>query len=177
MFVFFASKMIIFVIICDALRALLPFVQFKQHGKHQCRILTFTLLHGCFSRFLNSLSGTKSHKVSLIVRWSHIVNCNIQNFIQLILIPEFVIPKRIWEGSIDWFTNFLLKISARSDLQMKTNKRSIILLWNPSSPFIYSICPIKYPMSSAKLLRLCLQEDPSILLRFFSEWVLNSSKG
>ena len=52
---------------CDNLRDLLPFVQFKKREKHPRRSFTFskvagqkpatllklTLLHGCFSRFLN----------------------------------------------------------------------------------------------------------------------------
>ena len=63
---------------CDALRNLVPFVQFKKHEKHQWRSITFskvagwipatllkvTLLHGCFSRFSNCTNGTKSRKTS-----------------------------------------------------------------------------------------------------------------
>ena len=37
--VFIACKMIIIVIMCDALLDLLPFVQFKKHEKYQWRIL------------------------------------------------------------------------------------------------------------------------------------------
>ena len=59
---------------CDALRDLVPFVQFKKREKHPCRsfnfskvagfkpttLLELTLLHGRFSRFLNCTNGTKS---------------------------------------------------------------------------------------------------------------------
>ena len=56
-------------IICDALGDLVPFVQFEKREKHSWRSVTFskpatllklTLLHGCFSRFLNGTNGTKS---------------------------------------------------------------------------------------------------------------------
>ena len=57
-------------VICDALRDLVPFVQFKECEKHPWRSVNvskvaktlrkLTLLHGCFSRFLNCTNGTKS---------------------------------------------------------------------------------------------------------------------
>ena len=63
--------------IYDALRDLLPFVQIKNmrntHGGVlllvSCRLqsstlLKVTLLHGCFSCFLNCTSGTKLHNTS-----------------------------------------------------------------------------------------------------------------
>ena len=63
--------------LCDALRNLVPFVQFKKHEKHLLRSATFskaasslqlylnvTLLHGCFSRHQNCTNGTKSCKAS-----------------------------------------------------------------------------------------------------------------
>ena len=58
-------------LICDGLRDLVPFVQFKKREKHpwrsvnfSCRLkpatlLKLTLLHGCFSRFLNCANVTK----------------------------------------------------------------------------------------------------------------------
>ena len=64
--------------ICDALRDLLPFIQFKKREKHPWRSFTFSkvaakghggmvkLFRGCFSRFLNCKNGTKSQKVSHI---------------------------------------------------------------------------------------------------------------
>ena len=66
--------------ICDALRDLVPFIQFKKREKHPWRSATFikvaglktatlikvVLLHGCFSRFLNCTNGTKSWKPSHI---------------------------------------------------------------------------------------------------------------
>ena len=68
------------IIICDALRDLVPFVQFKKlecthegvlllvklQAKSFTTLLKVTLLHGCFSRFLNCTNGTKSRKTSHI---------------------------------------------------------------------------------------------------------------
>ena len=65
-----------FKVTCDALRDLVPFVQFKKREKHPWRRVTFskvetllkvTLLHGCFSRFSNCANGTKSRKASHII--------------------------------------------------------------------------------------------------------------
>ena len=57
--------------ICDALRDLVPFAQFKKREKHPLRsatlVLKVTLLHGCFSRFLNCTNCTKSRKASHII--------------------------------------------------------------------------------------------------------------
>ena len=61
--------------IWDALRDLVPFVQFKKREKHPWRNVTFkpvtflkvTLLYGCFLRHLNYTNGTKSRKVSHMV--------------------------------------------------------------------------------------------------------------
>ena len=53
---------------CDASRDLVPLVQFKTvkktHAGVLATLLKVTLLHGCFSRFLNCTNGTKSHKTS-----------------------------------------------------------------------------------------------------------------
>ena len=63
---------------CDVLHDLTPFVQFKKRKKHPWRSETFskvpgfypstlvnaTLLHGCFSRFLNCTNGTKLRNAS-----------------------------------------------------------------------------------------------------------------
>ena len=65
---------------CDALRDLVPFVQFKKHEKHPWRNVSFgkvagfwpatlpkvTFLHGYFSRFLNCTNGTRWRKTSHI---------------------------------------------------------------------------------------------------------------
>ena len=59
-------------LVCDALRDLVSFVQFKKREKHPWRSVTFsivmllkvTLLHGCFSHFLNFTNGTKPRKAS-----------------------------------------------------------------------------------------------------------------
>ena len=67
---------LLYQIICDALRDLVPFLQIKKREKHPWRRVTFskvagyqlatllkvTLLHGCFSRFLNCINDTKSWK-------------------------------------------------------------------------------------------------------------------
>ena len=64
--------------ICDALRDLVPFVQSKKLEKPPWRSVNFkrvagfkpstllklTLLHECFSRFLNCTNGTKSCNAS-----------------------------------------------------------------------------------------------------------------
>ena len=64
--------------ICDALRDLLPFAQFKKREKCPWRSVNFskvagsatllklTLLHACFSRFLNCADGTKSRNAPQI---------------------------------------------------------------------------------------------------------------
>ena len=52
---------------CDALRDLVPFVQFKKREKQPWRCLTFvkvTFFHGCFSRFVNCINATKSREKS-----------------------------------------------------------------------------------------------------------------
>ena len=61
-------------LVCGALRDLVVFVQFEKREKHPWRNFTFskvadfslkvTLLHGCFSRFLNCTNATKSRKAS-----------------------------------------------------------------------------------------------------------------
>ena len=61
--------------ICDALRDLVPFVQFKNvkstHGGAliliKLQALNLTLLHGCFLRLLNCTNGTKSRNAPHIV--------------------------------------------------------------------------------------------------------------
>ena len=59
--------------ICDALHDLVQFVQFKKRGKYPRKNVTrpatlrkLTLLHGCFSGFLNCTNGTKSRNSSHI---------------------------------------------------------------------------------------------------------------
>ena len=57
-------------LICDALRDLVPFAPFKKRENTHERVLILvqklTLLHGCFSRFLNCKNGTKSRNASHI---------------------------------------------------------------------------------------------------------------
>ena len=49
--------------ICDALRNLVPFLQFKKPEKHPWRNVTFSKLAGCTpQRFLNCINGTNSAK-------------------------------------------------------------------------------------------------------------------
>ena len=68
--------------ICDVLRDLVPFVQFKKREKYLQRSVTFSkvagfqpatlqkvaLPPGCFSRFLNCTNGTISHNASHITK-------------------------------------------------------------------------------------------------------------
>ena len=64
----------------DALHELVPLVQFKKREKHPWRSVTFskvTLLHGCFSRFLNCTNCTKSRKTSMFIRSSNTVPTNL----------------------------------------------------------------------------------------------------
>ena len=49
-----------------ALHDLVPFVQFKKREKYPWRKKA-TLLHECFSRFLNCTNGTKSRKTSQMI--------------------------------------------------------------------------------------------------------------
>ena len=52
---------------CDVLRDLVPFLQFKKCEKHHGGVLPkATLLHGCFSRFLNCKNGTKLRESDLV---------------------------------------------------------------------------------------------------------------
>ena len=58
----------IIVHICGALRDLVPCAQFKEH---LATLLKVTLLHGCFSRFLNCMNGTKSRKAPHFYKIKH----------------------------------------------------------------------------------------------------------
>ena len=67
-----SSKNHITFFICGALRDIVSFVQFKKRKKHPWRSATFnilkeTLLHRCFSRFLNYKNGTKCRKAHHIL--------------------------------------------------------------------------------------------------------------
>ena len=70
--------------IWDALRNLIPFVQFKKREKDPWLSVTFecyrlepatllkvTLLHGCFLRFINCTNGSKLRKASPIIKLWH----------------------------------------------------------------------------------------------------------
>ena len=70
---------------CDALRDLVPFLRFKKRENHPWRSVTFsnvagvlllvkaatllkvTLLHGCFSGFLNRKNGIKSRNAPQLI--------------------------------------------------------------------------------------------------------------
>ena len=67
----FSNKLLILSVfkqesIYGPLRHLVPFVQFKKREKHPWSV-NFSLLHGCFSRFLNCTNGTKSRNAPHIV--------------------------------------------------------------------------------------------------------------
>ena len=63
---------------CNALHDLVAFIQFKKREKHPWRSVNFskvagwklTLLHGCFSRFLNGTNGTKSRNEPQIIPYN-----------------------------------------------------------------------------------------------------------
>ena len=110
----------------DALRDLLPFVRFKICEKHPwsatfskvepATLLQVTLLHGCFSRFLNYTNGTKSWK-ALHIRplngpdSAFILNKN--NSTPYVTIPMFpfiiaILDRRSWSGPLEaWYFTFL----------------------------------------------------------------------
>ena len=80
-----------YVIICDALHNLVPFAQFKKvkntHGEVKLAVklkavtlLKVSLLHECFSRFLNYKNGTKSLQASCTVTAQHITTQTLVNF-------------------------------------------------------------------------------------------------
>ena len=60
--------MLIKIYIYDTLRHLIPFAQFKNVKNTHGAVLT--LLHECFSRFLNCKNGTKSRKATHILNHS-----------------------------------------------------------------------------------------------------------
>ena len=69
-----------FLHIFSALHDLVSFKQFKKHQKPPWRSVTLTLLHRCFSRFLNCTNGTKPRKAShifsfvlLIYWWGNLI--------------------------------------------------------------------------------------------------------
>ena len=69
------------IIICDALHDLVPFVQFKKCEKHpwrSCRLLKVTLLHGCFSRFLNLQMVTNGVKHLIYTPFSFFTATGVQ---------------------------------------------------------------------------------------------------
>ena len=82
--------------ICGALCNLLPFVQFKKREKHPWRSVAFskvacrcmqkpatllkvTLLHGCFSQFLNCAHATKSRNAPHLLCIPNLLKLLVQN--------------------------------------------------------------------------------------------------
>ena len=80
-----------FTIKCDALRDLVPLVQFKNREKHPWRSVNFSKVaswslqverfnlqinNGCFSRFLNCANGTKSRNAPQMFNPTFVVNIN-----------------------------------------------------------------------------------------------------
>ena len=55
--------------VSDALRNLVPFVQFKKRERHPWRSVTFSKVAG--SRVLNCTHGIKSHKALLVYALIH----------------------------------------------------------------------------------------------------------
>ena len=80
MFYFITSPYVLlhYFTICDTLRNFVSFVQFHQREKHPWRSVTFsivagfklkvTLLHSCFSRFLDCTNGTKLRNASYMTK-------------------------------------------------------------------------------------------------------------
>ena len=84
-------------LICDALRDLVPFVQFKKCKKHPWRSVIFSKVAG-FSLFLNCTNGTKSRKTShtYIQFYEHPWNVAIshQDYLVICLI-RFIVCRRL----------------------------------------------------------------------------------
>ena len=83
-------------IICDALRDLVPFVQFKKREKYPWRSVTFSTKSNTpwvFSRFLNCTNGTKSRKTSHI--------CNIERLKRGDLGAMSYLEGLIWNGVLE----------------------------------------------------------------------------
>ena len=79
-----------------ALRDLVPFIQFKKRETATATLLKLTLLHGCFSRFLNCTNGTKS--------------CNAPQFVNITLLHWDKKSKKDWYelSSITILLRFLI---------------------------------------------------------------------
>ena len=126
----------------DALRDLVPFVQFKKREKHPWRSLTFrlklTLLHGCCSRFLNCINGTKPRKASHLINDEHI-------FLTLTVLPfsevisKYYLIKWSYDHMTPWNQNTYLNITENlknylvSFLQLATINWFTETIWNIST--------------------------------------------
>ena len=138
---------------------MVPFLQFKKREKHPWSSFTFsftlikvTLLHGCFSCFLNCTNGTKSRKVADLKNWKTLC----YNFIAVL---EFTLKfehfeNRKWASFLKFFWNYWLqkewllkcvknpiseKVSAVNALMIAKNywnlqKSTFILLFYYSEP-------------------------------------------
>ena len=100
--------------ICDPVRDLLPFVQFKKRGKHSWGSVTFskvadkakpTLLHRYFSRFLNYTNSIKSRKTFQIVFTYHL--------------PSPVLLSLLNKGCVSYIFTNLFCMSKRKNLWSK----------------------------------------------------------
>ena len=88
--------------ICDALRDLVQSVQFKRPWRSVTSKVT--LLHGCFSRFLNCTNGTKSSKTSHI--YLHFVDARVGENLGHAMFKVL--------ASVDSTKNILIKLVMRS---------------------------------------------------------------
>ena len=88
--------------ICDALRDLVQSVQFKRPWRSVTSKVT--LLHGCFSRFLNCTNGTKSSKTSHI--YLHFVDARVGENLGHAMFKVL--------ASVDSAKNILIKLVMRS---------------------------------------------------------------
>ena len=90
--------------ISDAFRDLVPFVQFEKREKHPWRsVISRTLLHGRFSRFLNCANGTKSRKTSHVKIDSFASERNIYETCSNHLITKYVGITVNWEQVLHIF--------------------------------------------------------------------------
>ena len=88
--------------ICDTLRDLVQSVQFKRPWRSVTSKVT--LLHGCFSRFLNCTNGTKSSKTSHI--YLHFVDARVGENLGHAMFKVL--------ASVDSTKNILIKLVMRS---------------------------------------------------------------
>ena len=98
--------------ICDALRDLIPFVQFKKREKHPWRSVNFSkvagFLHGYFSRFLNCKHGTESRNAPHLGSYQ---TCMIELFQEQFIVQSRYsfsqkAPSKIFDKALNTSSNY-----------------------------------------------------------------------